>query len=186
MSKGDFSTGRPVPLLVPACVRREWQMNGGKNRAEVEAAFSHSLGYEFEWGQIIEELLDQDRLEKRDEPPHMCVRWHFVLVDLHDEFLDTGGNLGDLSDLALYILEDIREQALAELAPEHRDQILPDYIEFDEGNNISAFEIAVLGVDNIDLARQWVESVFVHGVLPNLISRLQAENREAASSSFTH
>lgn len=182
MLKGDFSAGRPVPLLIPACVRREWQMNGIEGRAEVEAEFSHSLGYEFEWGQIIEELSDQDPIENRDDHPHMCVRWHFMLVNLHDEFLDAGGNLGDLSDLALHIVNEICECPLAELGHEYRHEIVPDFFSFDEGNSISAFEIAVFGVDTIDMARQWVDVVFLPGVLPNLISRLQAENREAAAS----
>lgn len=186
MSKGDFAAGRPVPLMIPTCVRREWQINGGEGRAEVEAEFSHSMGYEFEWGQIIEELLDHDRPEKTDDPPPLCARWHFVLADLHNEFLDAGGYLGDLADLALYILEEIREYALTEVAPENRGDIVPDYIEFDEGNNISAFEIAVFGVDNIDPARQWVDSFFLPGVLPRLISQLQAENREAELSPNFH
>ena len=43
--------------MIPASVRREWQMNDGEGRAVVEAEFSHSMGYEFQWGQIIEELL---------------------------------------------------------------------------------------------------------------------------------
>ncbi len=186
MSQGDFSAGKPAPLSIPTSVRREWQMNGDEGRAEAEAEFSHSLGYEFEWGQIIEELLDHDHPEKSDDPPPMCARWHFVLVDLHNEFLDAGGNLGELSDLALYILEQIHQYALIEVAPDNRGDILPDYIEFDEGNNISAFEIAVFGVDNIEPARQWVDSFFFPGVLPRLISQLQAENREAAASHFMH
>ena len=82
MSKGDFAAGRPMPLMIPACVSREWQMNGGEGRTEVEAEFSHSLGYEFEWGQIIEELSDQDFVEIRSDLPPMCVRWHFVLATL--------------------------------------------------------------------------------------------------------
>lgn len=186
MSKGDFSAGRPVPLSIPACVRREWQMNGDEGRAEAEAEFSHSLGYEFEWGQIIEELLDQDPIENRDDPPPLCARWHFVLVDLYDEFLDAGGNLGELSDLAVWILDQVTEHALVELPPEDRGEILPDYIRFGEGNSISAFEIEVFGIDNIDTARQWVDSFFFPGVLPHLISRLQAENREAAEPSNFH
>jgi len=181
MSKGDFLAGRSVPLLIPSSVRREWQMNGGDDGflAEVEEEFGECRGYEFEWGQIIEELLEQDSREKDDDPLSMSARWHFVLVDLHNEFLDAGGNLGELSDLAVNILEQIRDDAFAELTSEDRRETLPDYIAFSEGNNISAFEIAVLGVENIDRARQWVDSFFILGVLPILISRLQAENRTA-------
>ena len=174
--KGEFSTGKPVPLLIPACVRREWQMNGSKDRAEIEAEFSHSFGYEFEWGQIIEDLMEQEDCDDAGHGSCMCARWHFVLVDLHNEFLDVGGNLMDLSELALTTLEQIRQDALSNLAHEDRCEILPDYIEFDQGNNISAFEIFVLGIDNIDRARQWVDTVFLVSVLPNLISKLRAEN----------
>ncbi len=178
MSKGDFSAGRPAPLMIPTSMLREWQKNGidEESRAEVEAEFSHSLGYEFEWGQIIEELLDHDSNEKDDAIPSLSAQWHFVLANLHNEYLDAGGNLGELSDLAVDILDSIRQDALVELTPEQRTSTLPDYIRFHEGNNISAFEIAVFGVENIDQARQWVDSIFLHGVLPNLISRLQAEN----------
>ena len=63
---------------------------------------------------------------------------------------------------------------------------MSDFIDLNEGNIISAFEIAVLGVENIDRARKWVDSFFVAGVLPILISRLRAENREASSSSNFH
>lgn len=188
MLKGDFRSGRPVPLSIPSSVRREWQVNGGDDESLAEAAaeFSQSRGYEFEWGQIIEELLDQDPTEKDDDPLSMSARWHFVLVDLHNEFLDAGGNLGELSDLAVDILDLVRQDAFAELTPENRRETMPDFIDFNEGNNISAFEIAVLGVENIDQARQWVDSFFVVGVLPILISRLRAENRAASSSSDIH
>ena len=112
----------------------------------------------------------------------LCARWHFLLANLHDEFLDAGGNLGGLADLALHIVDEICECPLAELGHEYRHEIVPDFISFDEGNNISAFEIAVFGVDTIDMARQWVNVVFLTGVLPSLISQLQAENREAELS----
>ena len=188
MSKGDFLAGKPVPLLIPSSVRREWKMNSGDDDclAEAESEFADSRGYEFEWGQIIEELLDQDCGEEDDDPLSLSARWHFVLVDLHNEFLDARGNLGELSDLAVNILEQIREDAFAELSPENRRDTMPDFIDFSEGNIISAFEIAVLGVENIDRARKWVDSFFVAGVLPILISRLRAENREASSSSDIH
>jgi hypothetical protein len=84
-------------------VRRKWQLNcvSDDNPEDLEEESGESLGYEFEWGQIREEQPDPDRLAKRDDPPLMCVRWHFVLVDLYDEFLNAGGNLGELADLAL-------------------------------------------------------------------------------------
>jgi hypothetical protein len=183
--KDDFSIGSPVPLLIPACVRREWQINGTKERAEIEAEFSHSFGYEFEWGQITEELIAQEDCDEADHGSGMRVCWHFVLADLHHEFLDAGSNLMDLSELALTILEQITQHARSNLTPEDRCEILPDYIEFDQGNNISAFEISVLGVDNIDRARQWVDTVFLASMLPHLICKLQAENRLAAED-FMH
>ncbi len=185
MFKGNFSTGTPVPLLIPACVRREWQMNGTKERAQIEAEFSHSFGYTFEWGQIIEELMAQEDCDDADHGSGMRVCWHFVLADLHHEFLDVSGNLMDLSELALTILEQITQHARSNLTPDDRFEILPDYIEFDQGNNISAFEISVLGVDNIDCARKWVDTVFLVSMLPNLISKLQAENRLVAED-FMH
>src|ERR1700680_322396 len=57
MSSGDFASGRTVPLLIPEPVWQEWKMNGvgAESLAELQAEHGAAVGYEFDWGQIIEE-----------------------------------------------------------------------------------------------------------------------------------
>ena len=65
------------------------------------------MGYEFDWGQIIEEVFDDIPAADSDNleyPSYLAVRWHFVLCDVYTAFLDGGGNLAELSDLATVIL----------------------------------------------------------------------------------
>jgi hypothetical protein len=52
-----------------------------------------------------------------------------------------------------------------ELPEAMRDDALPACISFDEGNNISAFAVCVLGRSNVSVARQWMSSFFIPGVL---------------------
>ena len=74
----------------------------------LEAKCANCHGYEFEWGQIIEDPADQRSNARTPDSVHVAACWHFVLIDLHNAFLDAGGNLGELSDLAVDILEQIR------------------------------------------------------------------------------
>ena len=180
--KGDFSAGKPVPLSIPSCVRREWRINGveGERLKDCEAEIVDSVGYEFEWGQIIESLTDPHECEEACEPGYPGAQWHFLLTDLHDAFLDAGGNLGELSDLALILLDEVTEDALAQLPPELRHDAETDYIEYDEGNDACAFAVLVYGIRNVGGARHWVDSFFIPRVLPLLISQLHAENKAAS------
>jgi hypothetical protein len=172
-----FPPGKPVPLSIPSCLQREWQINGVEGRclAEYKAEIVDSLGYEFEWGKIIESLTDPHECEEACEPGYPGALWHFVLTDLHNTFLDAGGNLRELSDLALIQLYQVTEEALAQLPPEIRRDAEPDYIEYDEGNDACAFAVLVYGIRNVGGARQWVDSFFIPRVLPLLISQLHAQ-----------
>ena len=188
MQTNHFESGSTVRLLIPEPVWREWKVNGvdADSLAEVQAEHGDAVGYEFEWGQIIEEIF-------ADDPPgapcdtedlsSLALCWNFVLSGVHGEFLDGGGNLGELSDLAVAVLEDI-EDSRDELPEAAREDGLPACIRFDEGSNISAFAIFVFGRSNIARAREWVGSFFIPGVLPLLIDRLRGEN-EAASGANT-
>jgi hypothetical protein len=91
-----------------------------------------------------------------------------------------------LSDLALDMLDQIRQDALIELTAEQRSDALPDSIEFVEGNTVSAFEVTVSRSEDAERARHWIGSVFIPGVLPILITRLQAGNSSASSSAKVH
>src|SRR6266568_1831492 len=109
MSTSDFESGRAVPLLIPEPIWREWTINGvdADELAELQAEHGEAVGYEFDWGQIIEEVFDGIPSADSNNPedlPYLAVRWHFVLCDVYSAFLDAGGNLGKLSDLATVIL----------------------------------------------------------------------------------
>ena len=139
-------------------------------------------GYEFDWGQIIEEVSDDHPdtdPEDHQDLPRLALCWHFVLSGVYSEFLHGGGNLGELSDLAAAVLADAG-QSRDELPQAMREDALPAYISFDEGNNISAFAVRVLGQSNVSVARQWMSSFFIPGVLPLVIDRLREENDEAS------
>jgi hypothetical protein len=176
-SNGNFLTGQSVPLPIPSSVRREWQINGNDAEflAEVEVELAQMRGYQFRWGQIVEELFHPAACRNDPASVQFGAFWNFVMTDLHDTFLDVGGNLGELSDLAVDMIEDIRWDALVELPPDRRPDGLPEYIVFGEGDNISAFEIAVLGDENVEKARQWVDRFVIHGMLPILSERLRSD-----------
>lgn len=119
--RDDFSAGRSAPLAIASPVRGEWIMNRGASAAslaELEAEVAGCRGYEFEWGQIIENLTEPKEAAEAGDPRYPGASWDFVLVDLHNEFLDAGHYLEQLSDLAVCTLERIRDFVLSELIPE--------------------------------------------------------------------
>jgi hypothetical protein len=182
MPTDDLKAGRTAPLLIPEPIRREWKING-VNADSLEELQEHgsAVGYEFDWGQIIEEVEEGDTAAEPKHPegvPYLALRWHFVLCGVHTEFLDGGGKLGELSDLAINVLAEL-EQSRDELPADSREDVLPACICFDEGNNISAFAVGVLGRSNITRAREWVSSFFIPAVLPLIIDRLRGENQAA-------
>ena len=187
MRTSDFESGRSIPLQIPEPVSREWRINGvdADHLAELQAEYGEAMGYEFDWGQIIEEVFDglptadSDNLEG---PPYVAVRWHFVLCDVYTAFLDGGGNLGELSDLATVILAEA-EHSRHDLPEAWREDALPACISFDEGNNISAFAVRVVGRSNVAGARKWMSSVFIPGVLPIVLDQLCRENEAAHDGS---
>ena len=186
MQTGNFQSGQTIPLLIPEPVWREWKRNGitADSLAEAKAKHGIAVGYEFAWGQIIEEVNDDDLAvapEDLNDFPCIALCWHFVLCGVHNEFLDGGGNLGELSDLAITVLEEL-EQSRGELPEAAREDGLPACISFDEGNNISAFAVCVLGRSHISRAREWVDSFFILGLLPLLINRLRRENEAAEAT----
>ena len=183
MPTSDFESGRIIPLQIPEPVWREWKINGvdADHLAELQAEYGEAMGYEFDWGQIIEEVFDgipaadSDNLE---DPSYLAVRWHFVLCDVYTAFLDGGGNLGELSDLATVILAEA-EHSRHDLPEAWREDALPACISFDEGNNVSAFGVRVVGRSNVADARKWMSSVFIPGVLPIVLDQLCRENEAA-------
>jgi len=181
MFPGDFAKGITIPLPIPACVRREWQINGyeGEGKDEDED-LTASVGYAFEWGQIIEDMCEPNPDDPPEERGFIGVCWHFLLTGLHQEFLDAGGNLGELSDLAMILFHPQPYNA-KDVATRLRKAKQPKFVDFDEGNCISAFEIMVMRTRNVARARRWVADVFIPDVLPYLRTRLWEMNRAAAS-----
>jgi hypothetical protein len=187
MPTSDFESGRTIPLQIPEPVGREWKINGvdADHLAELQAEYGAATGYEFDWGQIIEEVFDGTPTADSDNlqhPPHLAVRWHFVLCDVYTAFLDGGGNLGELSDLATVILAEA-EHSRDDLPEAWREDALPACISFDAGNNISAFAVCVVGRSNVADARKWMSSVFIPGVLPIVLDQLCRENAAADDGS---
>ncbi len=187
MPTSDFESGRTIPLPIPAPVRREWKINGvdGDHLAELQAEHGEAVGYEFDWGQIIEEVFDGIPSADSNNPedlPYLAVRWHFVLCDVYSAFLDAGGNLCELSDLATVILAEA-EHSRHDLPEAWREDALPACISFDEGNNISAFAVCVVGRSNVADARKWMSSVFIPGVLPIVLDQVCRENEAAHDGS---
>ena len=147
MPTGDFESGQTTPLLIPEPVWREWQMNGvdADGVAELRAEHGEAVGYEFGWGQIIEEVVDANPnadSDNLDDALGLAVRWHFVLCDVYTAFLDGGGKLGELGDLAIMVLAEV-EHARSEFPADVLEDTLPTGISFDEGNNISVFAVCV-------------------------------------------
>ena len=187
MPTSDFESGRTIPLQIPEPVGREWKINGvdADHFAELQAEYGEAMGYEFDWGQIIEEVFDGTPTAESDNlenPPYLAVRWHFVLCDVYTAFLDGGGNLGELSDIATVILAGV-ERSRHELPEAWREDALPACISFDEGNTISAFAVGVVGRSNVADARKWMSSVFIPGVLPIVLEQLCRENEAAHDGS---
>jgi len=109
MPTSDFESGRSIPLQIPEPVSREWRINGvdADHLAELQAEYGEAMGYEFDWGQIIEEVFDghpDTDSEDEQDLPRLALCWHFVLFGVYTEFLHGGGNLGELSDLAIMVL----------------------------------------------------------------------------------
>ena len=183
MPTSDFESGRAVPLLIAESIWHEWTIDGvdADQLAELRAEYGGAVGYEFDWGQIIEEVFDRNPTADSanlEDLPCLAVRWHFVLRDVHAAFLGSGGNLGELSDLATVILAEA-EHSRHDLPEAWREDALPACISFDAGSNISAFAVCVVGRSNVADARKWMSSVFIPGVLPIVLDQLCRENEAA-------
>ena len=80
---------------------------GAESLAELQSEHGAAVGYEFDWGQIIEEVFDghpDTDSEDEQDLARLALCWHFVFSGVYTEFLHGGGNLGELSDLAIMVL----------------------------------------------------------------------------------
>jgi len=169
-----FRRGEPRPLLMPASVQEEPTINAcfAEWLREWDAKNGHNLSYQFPWGQIHEERCDGDGATGLDE---LVMEWHFVLSELHAEFLREGGYLGELSDCCVVMLERAEERAREEFSQE----VLPTYLSFSEGSSVSAFSIQVSGAGNLPAARTWIAGVFIPGILPLVVESARQINAGA-------
>jgi hypothetical protein len=183
MSAGDFESGRAVPLLIPEMMWRRWSTHGvdRDELIELQETYSGAVGYEFEWGQIIEELYDPDpEIDSADwnDPASPAASWSFILHDVPSGILDTDGQLADLAITLLEGLEILR-MGLPEDAAE---VALPACLRFDEGHDaISAFAVWVIGRPNVPKAREWIACCFIPTLLPMLIARFRSESPSAVA-----
>ena len=181
MSAGDFDSGHAVPLLVPEMTCRRWSTQGvdQDELTELQETYGNAVGYEFEWGQIIEELYDPDpEIDSADwaDPASPAASSSFVVHNVPGGILDTDG---ELADLAITLLEGL--EILRTGLPEDAAEVaLPACLRFDEGHDaISAFAVWVIGRPNVPKAREWVTSCFIPTLLPMLIARLRTESASA-------
>jgi hypothetical protein len=169
-----FRRAEPRPLLMPASTQEEPTTSAcfEQRPREWEAENARNLGYQFPWGQIHEERCDGDGATR---PNDSVMEWHFVLSDLHAEFVRDGGNLCELSDCCVGMLERAEEHAREETSQE----VFPAYLSFSEGHSLSAFSIHVSGAENLPAARTWVADVFIPGILPLVVGSARQINGEA-------
>ncbi len=163
----NFLNGQAIPLAIPQCARREWQNNGvkGKVLRECEREHEGEVGYEFDWGQLIEYVADPSDNPLEFAELGNLVSWSFRLNELHAEFLDAGGYLEELSDTSMRLLEEMAEQ-----------RTWPHYIQLWDGDDLSTFEMVVFGDRNIVRARNWILKRFLREWLPPLFFELRELN----------
>src|SRR5437867_3419936 len=82
-----------------------------------------------------------------------------LLVGTLVRFHQGGGNLAEVSDMCVSILDWIAETTRREFHPEVLHDVLPDCVVFDEGsNNFAAFGVEACGQDAVDTTRSWLQS----------------------------
>lgn len=167
MMNEKFLSGQAIPIAIPTCARREWQNNGvkGKELRECEREHEGEVGYEFDWGQLIEDVADPLDYPQEFTELGNLVSWSFRLNELHVEFLDAGGYLEELSDTSMRLLEEMAEQ-----------RTWPHYIQLWDGDDLSTFEMIVFGNRNIVRARNWILKQFLREWIPPLFSALRELN----------
>ena len=134
-----FRRGETRPLPMPESVSTELTINAlsEDQRREWEAENGRIVGYQFPWGQIHE-----DPAHRRDVRPRRDrMEWHFVLSELHTEFLRAGG----VSESCPIAVSPCWSRAEGCAREEPHQQVLPAYLSFCEGNSLSAFSILVRG-----------------------------------------
>lgn len=164
----NFLNGQAIPLAIPQCARREWQKNGvaGSRLKKCEQEHKNEVGYEFAWGQLIEKVADPSDFALETADMGNGVRWPFRLNEMHTAFMETGRHLEDLCDASLFLLEQMAEK-----------RRWPRYIDLWEGaDDLSTFEMVVLGDRNIAQARKWIHMRFLRQWLPTLFSELRELN----------
>lgn len=174
-----FRRGESRPLPMPKSVEMELAINHcfAERRRTWEAENGPNVGYQFPWGQIREDPSEPDG---GAGPDRLAMEWHFVLNDVHAEFLRAGGGLGELSDCCVATLE--RAEACA--SEESSREVLPPYLVFDEGIALSAFSIQIRGPENLPAAREWIADVFIPGVLPLLVENATRLNAQAGPAAI--
>jgi len=83
-----------------------------------------------------------------------------------------GGNLGEVSDLCLSLLDRLRYSATKCLVAEQASAP-PECLEFSEGSSsFAAFGVSAFGREPIEVVGKWLEEVFVPVVMPLILDYL--------------
>lgn len=161
-----FLSGPAMPLAIPQCARREWQKNGvvGARLQEYERHHSDEVGFEFEWGQIVQRTFDANDVDLGSKIGK-CVEWDFRLNQLHTEFLNQGGHLEELSDLSVYLLEKRIDNTI------HNGW--PKCIILDDGDDLASFGLTAFGPNNVGRARRWIANSLIPIWIPALFVTLR-------------
>jgi hypothetical protein len=148
----DILKKNTKPLAMPQSHIDEYASNGidlvnGKDEEIKESAGCNAVGYQFDWGQLLE---------------HEC-GWEIRFDSLHRAFLEVGGNGNELADCSGEELDTLREKGL-----------VPDFLVVDDsGYGSSSVNIFFIdpGVDRD--AREFMATKFLSTVMPRLIQRLK-------------
>src|ERR1700674_2540269 len=95
------------PLTIPAAILVELDRSGATldDYRALADLYRTAKGYEFPWGQIIE----SDSPASEGLPA--CREWEFILAEPLAHLHAVSGNLGEVSDLCLSLLDRLRYSA---------------------------------------------------------------------------
>jgi hypothetical protein len=116
-------------------------------------------GYRFAWGQVLEGVGPPAANGPR------LLTWDFILIDAQQQYHEEGGNLEELSDMALLFLDTYM--------PRHA----PRWLHYHDGTLPAAFAFLVAS-PHVRAARQWLRTFLAHG-MQLLLAFVRAVNTAA-------
>lgn len=163
----NFRERKESPLVVPAIHVEECRQND----SEPEPEDIERPGYQFSWGQLIEEI---DTYDNR-----ATITWDFRFDDLLRAFIKKGGNSEELCDLTI----DFATEAIDDI--EHCPEIS---VTEGNGGTISFGFMCCTGSEDreelTELSRNFMEVYFLPVLMPVLVHALYRANNAIADETF--